>query len=274
MPVNGNKLMSLSEAASLVEDGATVAIGGAALRRKPVRMVLELARQCRRGLHLWTFVGSLDVDILVGSGCADAVSYSYVGFEHHGLAPRFSRAAREGKIEANEYSEWMFVGGVRAAVMGIPFLPTHAGRGSDLVQDRGLKEITCPYTGETLLAVPASRFDVAIIHAWRADARGNVQNPEFPDHLIELDYLMARAARHVIVTVEKVASAEQIEQESYRTVLFPFEVTAVVEAKRGARPTAVPPVYPCDTELIDEYMNRAESPEQYSAFLQRLSNED
>ena len=268
-----SKLMTLEQAIGLVPDGAVVAIGGSALRRKPMRMVLELVRQNRRGLHLWTFVGSFDVDILAGAGCAGAVSYSYVGFEHHGLAPAFSRAARSGAITAHEYSEWMFLGAVRATVMGVPFLPTHAGRGSDLVADRGLKETTCPYTGETLLAVPAVRFDFALIHGWRSDDLGHVQTPEFPDHLTEVDFLIARAARSVIVSVEQIIPREQVVREPYRTALFPFDVTAVVEAGGGARPTAVPPVYACETGLVDKYLQAAASPDRFHLALESLTDE-
>jgi glutaconate CoA-transferase subunit A len=269
------KCLSLSEAARLIPDGATVAIGGAGLRRKPIRLVLELIRQQRRKLQLWTFVGSLDADMLIGAGCVEQIHYSYVGFEHHGLAPHFSRAAESEQIKACEYTEWMFIYGVRAAVMGLPFLPTHAGRGSDLARDRGMQHITCPYSGEQLLAVPRTCFDFAILHAWRGDERGCVQAIDFPDHLIEVDYLLARAARQVIVTVEELVSSEEIERTACRTVLFPFEVTAIVPTRRGAAPTAFPPLYPCQAHAIEEYLKEAKAAageayqNRFSCFLDR-----
>ena len=97
----------------------------------------------------------------------------------------------------------MLLGRLRAAAAGMPFLATRAGMGSDLVAARGLREVADPYSEERLLAIPALHPDVAIVHAWRSDPHGNIQMPWPPDHLADVDLLMARAARRVIVTVEQ-----------------------------------------------------------------------
>ena len=144
----------------------------------------------------------------------------------------------------------MLVGGLRAAVMGLPFLPTRAALGSQLVEERGLRTVLDPYTGDELLAVPAIRPDVAFVHAWRADEDGNVQFPWPPDHLADVDLLVARAARTVVVSVEEIVPADVVAAEPERTKLFGFEVDLLVEAPGGARPGALPPLYHEDGEWI------------------------
>ena len=130
----------------------------------------------------------------------------------------------------------MLVGGLRAAVMGVPFLPTRAALGSDLVAERGFRTVRDPYGGDELLAVPAIHPDVAFVHAWRADEEGNVQFPWPPDHLADVDVLVARAARTTIVSVEEIVPAEVVAAEPERTKLFGFEIDLLVEAPGGARP--------------------------------------
>ena len=195
---------SWDDAVALVEDGSSVAFSGAVLRGKPVAAARALARAGRRDLELITFTGSLEVELLLAAGALGTIVSSYVGLGPHGLARGFSAAVAEGRIEDRELSEWMLVGGLRAAVMGLPFLPTRAALGSQLAEERGFRTILDPYTGDELLAVPAIRPDVAFVHAWRADEDGNVQFPWPPDHLADVDLLVARAARTVVVSVEEI----------------------------------------------------------------------
>ena len=201
------RLGSWDDAVALVPDGSRVGFSGAVLRGKPVAAARALARAGKRDLELVTFTGSLEVELLLAANALRTVVSSYVGLGPHGLARGFSAAVAEGAIEDRELSEWMLVGGLRAAVMGLPFLPTRAALGSQLVEERGFRTIVDPYTGDELLAVPAIRPDVAFVHAWRADEDGNVQFPWPPDHLADVDLLVARAARTVVVSVEEIVAA-------------------------------------------------------------------
>jgi glutaconate CoA-transferase, subunit A len=243
-------IASMEEAIASIRDGDTVAIGGAVLSRKPMAAVRALAESGRRDLNLVTFAGSLEVEELLAAGALSSVRSSYVGLGAHGAAPGFTAAVGDDLVEDLEESEWVLLGRLRAAASGVAFVVTRAGLGSDLVARSGLHEVTDPYTGEQLLAVPALRPDVAIIHAWRSDAAGHVQMPWPPDHLADVDLLMARASRRVIVTVEVLADREEIVASARDTVLYPFEVGSVVLAPGGARPTAMPPVYPIATGAL------------------------
>ena len=136
------------DAVALVPDGATVGFSGAILRGKPVAAAVALARAGRRDLDLVTFTGSLEVEVLLAAGALRSVTSSYVGLGPHGAARGFAAAVADGTVEDRELSEWMLVGGLRAATMGAPFLATRAGLGSELVEARGLRTVTDPYTGE------------------------------------------------------------------------------------------------------------------------------
>lgn len=241
---------SLAEALALVHDGDVVGLGGAVLSRKPMAAVRGLVDAGLRDLEIVTFTGSLDVELLVAAGAARAIRSSSVSLGPLGPAPAFTAAVESGAVEDLEASEWMLLGGLRAAAAGMPFLPTRAGLGSDLASARGLREVTDPYTGESLLAVPALAPDVAFVHGWRADREGNVQLPWPPDHLADVDLLLARAARTAVVTVEEIVDARTVAETAERTALFAFEVDAVVEVPGGAAPTGSPPHYGVDHAAV------------------------
>ena len=251
------KLIPLDEAADLVADGARLGVGGVLLRRKPIGFLSALAAAGRRDLRVYAFLASLDVDLLVARGAVAEVHAGYVGFEQLGFAPAFGRAVASGDVRAFEYSELVFVSGLRASLAGLPFLPTRGARGSDLVSELGLREVTCPYTGEQLIAAPAIRPDVCVIHAEAADEHGNVVAPSTHDFLFDADATLARASASVIVTAERIVPTSDIRRGG--ALLFSYEVDAVVELRSGAWPTALPGLYGADLEAVRAYLAEAQS---------------
>ncbi len=250
-----SKQIDLAEAVGLVHDGASLGLGGVLLRRKPMAFVDALADAGRRGLRLYCFLASLDVELLVARGCVAETHTGYVGFEQLGFAPSYGRATTDGTVVPFEYSELLFVAGLRAAGSGVPFLPIRGALGSDLVPELGLRETICPYTGEVLLAAPAISPDVVVIHAEAADTAGNVLAPSTHDFLYDADAALARAAERVIVTTERIVHTNEIRGRD--ALLFSFEVDAVVEAPRGAWPTGVPGLYGADVEAVRAYLGAA-----------------
>lgn len=253
----GSKVQSLDEALTLVTDGARLGVGGVLLQRKPIAFLTALARAGRRGLRFHSFLASLDAELLAAYGALAEASTGYVGFEHLGFAPAFSHAVDTGAIVSHEYSELMFIAGLRAALAGLPFMPTKAAAGSDVLRELGFAELRCPYTGTAVVAVPALQLDVAVIHAEAADERANVIGPASRDFLYDFDANIARAADRVVVTVERVASEDEVVAQRQRTLLFGYEVDAVVELPRGAAPTSLPGVYQPDLVAIRRYLAEA-----------------
>jgi len=259
------KVLTLKEAARSIKEARSLGIGGIMLMRKPMALIREIIRSGYNGLEVYSFLASIDVDLLLGAGVCRSVHTSYVGFEQLGLAPNFTRLAKAGEIGVNEYSEYLFVTGLRAAQMGLPFLPTRGALGSQLLEQGGFHQVSCPYTGQKLVAVPALSPDVAIIHVALADVFGNVYAPEIPDFLLGYDFVLARAAKKVIVSAEKVIGPGEGRKFSARAALFSYEVDAVVEVPRGAHPGGLPPDYGPDYLHLMEYLelSRDNSLSQY-----------
>ena len=250
-----DKRASLAEAVALVRDDAIVALGGGLSARLPMALVRELIRQGRRGLHLVGSAHGIDVDMLVAVGAVRRCEESYVGFEQDlGLAPAYRRAAEEGSIEVAESCCVSMLAQLRAAEMGLPFLPVRGVRGSDIAAlHPEYATITCPFTGEVLIAVPALRPDVALLHAPSGDRYGNL-------HLEQpyvLDERFASASRVVIATVDELVSTEEVVASG---VTIPAHlVTAVVLAPFGAHPTSCYPRYAYDHGHLREYVSAAQS---------------
>lgn len=260
-----DKRSTLEEAAGLVRDGDTVALGGALSYREPMALVRELVRQGRCDLRLVGSAHGIDVDLLVGAGAAGAVEESYVGFEQDlGLAPAYRRAAQAGTVAVHETCCYTLLQQLRAAEYGLPFMPVRGVAGTgirDLHPEYG--EITCPFTGQRLVAVPALAPDVALIHGVSADRRGNV-------HLcrpLVLDERFAHAAKRVIVTVERLADGAAVGDAGI--VLPSFLVDAVVEAPLGAHPTSCYPHYTYDRAHLREWVAAAATDDGVGEYLAR-----
>ena len=109
-------MISLEEAISIyVDDGDIVGFGGLSFWRKPISAVREIIRQKKKKLTLCTFVGGLEVDMLIAAGCVSKVKSCFVGMEIFGMAPHYRKAIEEAKIEVSEESEATIALGLRAS---------------------------------------------------------------------------------------------------------------------------------------------------------------
>lgn len=248
-----DKLVDLDRAASAVVDGALVALGGGLSARLPMALVRELIRAGRRDLHVLGSAHGIDVDLLVAAGAVAICEESYVGFEQDfGLAPAYRRAAETGSVEVRESCCATILAQLRAAEFGLPMLPVRGVKGSDIRRlHPEYAEVTCPFTGETLVVVPPLRPDVALIHAPLGDRHGNLHL----DQPYVLDERFAAASRQVVATVERIASTEDVVDAG---VTIPAHlVTAVAEVPYGAHPTSCYPGYAYDRPHLAKYVRAA-----------------
>lgn len=132
-------------------------------------------------------------------------------------------------------------------------MPVAGIAGTDLIESRGFARVADPYTGQEFTAVPAIRPDWAVIHAHEADEEGNARI----DGSVYEDPLIARAARKVLVTCERLVSREVLAREPERVTIPGVLVTAVVEAPRGAYPTSCGHDYGYDREFVTGYLEAA-----------------
>lgn len=251
--VGSDKLVTLELAAAQVRDGAMIALGGGLSARLPMALVRELIRQRRTGLHVVGSAHSIDVDLLVAAGALAVCEESYVGFEQDlGLAPAYRRAAETQTIEVRESCCVTILTQLRAAEFGLPFLPVRGVKGSDIRRlHPEYGEVTCPFTGETLVAVPPLRPDVALIHAPLGDRRGNLHL----DQPYVLDERFAAASRNVVATVDRLAATEEVESAG---ITIPAHlVAAVAEVPYGAHPTSCYPGYAYDRPHLASYVTAA-----------------
>jgi glutaconate CoA-transferase subunit A len=179
----------------------------------------------------------------------------------------FRRAYEQGiprRIEMEDHSNFSVGLALKAAAMGVPFLPTFTGVGGDIVRNHPrIRQIEDPFGGPSLLAVGALKPDVAIIHVQRADAQGNA-------HLwgnLGLTVEAAYAARRTIITCEEIVSDAEIRSDPNRTVIPGFLVTAVVEEPGGALPSSVQGYWRRDFEPFLRYHRDSRTVEGFDAWL-------
>lgn len=246
-----DKRTSLSRIAARVKDGDMVAIGGGLSSREPMAIIRELIRQKRAALNVVGSAHGIDIDLLAGAGALSTTSESYVGFEQDfGIAPNYRRACESGEMKVNDACCYTITQQIRAAVMGIPFIPIRSVRGTGFSgMHSEYKPMVCPFTGDELLLVPALVPDVAIIHAQRGDARGNLQIQGPP----VMDKLFAKASRVVIASVEEIVPTEELSESGGISIPY-FYVDAVTEVPMGAHPTACYPYYAYDRPHTERYI--------------------
>ncbi len=229
------KVMSLEEAASFVSDGDHVALGGCTMSRTPTAMIWALVRAKKKNLVVSRSIMSSEGEVLYGSGISNHVITSWFS---QGIVWGVSKVMRHyTESGAARFDEWshMSIGlRYRAGAMGIPYIPVRSMIGSGVNERLGdeVKEVTCPFTGERLLALPALNPDVALIHVQRADAYGNAQL----DGLQFMDIDIAMAANRVILTTEQIVSNDSIRRRPDHTRIPFFTVDAVVEVPYGSAP--------------------------------------
>lgn len=250
-----DKVVELAATVASVRDGSMVALGGGLSARLPMAMVRELIRQGKRGLHLVGSAHSMDVDLLVAAGAIRRCEESYVGFEQDlGMAPSYRRAAEAGSIEIAESCCVTMLNQLRATEMGLPFLPVRGVKGSDIRRlHPEYGEIICPFTGETLVAVPALRPDIALLHAPIGDRYGNL-------HLEQpyvLDERFAGASARVVATVDRLVSTADV---VHAGVTIPAHlVAAVAHVPFGAHPSSCYPGYGYDRRHLALYLEASQS---------------
>ncbi len=248
----GEKLASLDEAVARVEDGDHIALGGCLYSRTPLALVWALLRRRPRGLAISRNLMCYEGEWCLVAGAVDKIVTSWMGI---GLPWGLSRIMRE-YVESGRvvFEEWSHLGlglRFRAAAMGLPFLPSLTMLGSDLMGVGGSKTIPCPYTGETLHAVPALFPDVALLHVHRADRLGNCQIDGYP----HMDTDIALAASTVLVTAEEIVSEEEIRRHSDRTVIPAFAVDALVHVPYGSYPHECYGLYDSEPEHFGRYVD-------------------
>ncbi len=261
-----DKRVSHDDVVAGLRDGMTIGIGGWGSRRKPMSLIRAILRSPVKDLTVVTY-GGPDVGLLCAAGKLRRLITGFVSLDSIPLEPHYRAARERGAIEVTEYDEGMLQWGLYAAALRLPFLPTRAGLGSDVMTlNPELRTVRSPYDdGEELVAVPALALDVALVHVHRCDASGNAQLLG-PDPFFD-DLFLGAAARRIIST-ERIVPTEALATGGPLASLKIHRgmVDAVVEAPRGAHFTDCAPDFGRDEALQQRYARAAADPAAWNAF--------
>jgi glutaconate CoA-transferase subunit A len=255
------EITSLHDAvAGLVRDGDSVALEGFT-HLIPFAAGHEIVRQERRDLELIRMTPDLIYDQMIGMGCARKLVFSWGGNPGVGSLHRLRDAVEKGwpqPLELDEYTHAQMANRYAAGAARLPFGVLRGAKGTDLKAST----VTCPFTGEELTAVPALRPDVGIVHAQRADRKGNVQLWG----IVGIQKEVVLASERSLVTVEEVV--DELEPRPGAIVIPTWAITAVAEAPRGAHPSYAHSYYDRDNDFYKAWDPIARDRDTFKAWME------
>jgi glutaconate CoA-transferase subunit A len=231
-----SKITTLAEAIrNLVRRGDRVALEGFT-HLIPFAAGHEIIRQRIADLTLVRMTPDLLYDQMIGSGCAKKLVFSWGGNPGVGSLHRLRDAVERGwpqPLEIEEHSHSGMAHAYAAGAAGMPCAIFKGYVGSELARvNRNIAFVQCPFTGEELASVPALRPDVTIVHAQKADRKGNV----LVEGIIGVQKEAVLAAGRAIATVEEVV--DRFEGTGANAVVLPsWTLDAVVPVAGGAHPS-------------------------------------
>ncbi len=260
-----SKVTTVKEAVEKgVSDGDYLTVGGFGTNRIPTAILHEMVRQKKKDLGFAGHTATHDFQILIAGNCLSRVDAAYIiGLEARGLSADARRAVESGTIEMSEWTNASLSWRLKAAAMGLSFLPGRNLFGTDTFAFSAAKKIACPFTGKDFIALPALFPDVAVIHVHECDIYGNARICGASVS----DQDLAKAAKHVILTTEKIIPNEEIRQQPESTFIPYWCVDAVIEVPFGSYPGNMPELYFSDEPYLKNWMLKEKNEEEYRQFI-------
>lgn len=261
------KLSTVEEVVkNYLHDGDYIGIGGFGAIRIPTAILHEIIRQKKKHLGFAGHTSTHDFQILAAGECFDRCDIAYiVGLEARGLSPNSRRYIESGKVKITEWSNATLSWRIKAAAMGLSFLPARNLMGTDTFKYSASKEIICPFTGQKYVAHPALYLDFAAIHVHECDIYGNA-------HIYGAsvsDQDLAKASRYVVLTTEKIIPTEKIRQNPEATSIPFWCVDAVIEMPYGSYPGNMPYEYFSDEEYLRKWLTIEKDPAEFRKFIDK-----
>ncbi|MEI8131265.1 MAG: CoA-transferase [Leptolinea sp.] len=259
-----SKLCSLKEAVGQnVRDGDLIYAAGFT-HLIPFAAGHEIIRQGRKNLILARATPDLVYEQMAAAGCAKKIVFSYMGNPGVGSLRYLRTQVENGELEIEEYSHFAMITRLQAGASGLPFLPMNETGAVDLENaNPNFKRVIDPYSGKSVLVVPALKPDVAIIHAQRADKNGNAQIWGILGEQKEAAF----AADRVILTVEEIVDESVIRSDPNRTIIPDLIVDAVCHVPFCSHPSYTQGYYDRDNEFYLQWDRISESPESVKHYL-------
>jgi glutaconate CoA-transferase subunit A len=260
------RFLSLAEAVEeTFRDGDAVAMEGFT-HLIPYAAGHEIVRQRRQRLTLIKMTPDLIYDQLIGMGCAERLVFSWGGNPGVGSLHRLRDAVENGwprPLAIEEHSHAAMANAYEAGAAGLPCAVFRGYIGVDLPKvNPNIRSVTCPFTGETLAAVPAHRPDAAVIHAQKADRAGNVML----EGIVGVQKEAVLASKRSLVTVEEIV--EDFGARSFNAVILPhWTVGAIAQVPGGAYPSYAQGYYKRDNSFYIGWDKIARERETFLAWM-------
>jgi acyl CoA:acetate/3-ketoacid CoA transferase alpha subunit len=261
-----DKLMTEEEAVrQFVYDGCYIGTELYGTVRCPMSLAREVLRQGHKDLRVCG-QGVLELDLWLAAGIIKKLDITYIGLEVYGTTAALRRAVESGQVETCvEWSNASITWRMKAAAMGVPFLPTRSMLGTDMLEYSAAKVVEDPFTGIQVALLPALVLDVALIHVHRADKYGNCQIDGISGFAIE----MSRACKRLIISAEEIIPTEEIRKYPDRTAIPYYLVDAVVHAPFGSHPGEMAYLYGRDEPGIKEWVEMSKTAEGAQEYLDK-----
>jgi glutaconate CoA-transferase, subunit A len=262
------EIVSLRKAIEdLIHDGDLIALEGFT-HLIPFAAGHEIIRQRRKNLTLVRMTPDVIYDQLIGAGCARKLIFSWGGNPGVGSLHRLRDAVEKSwpcRLELEEYSHAGLANAYVAGASNLPFGVLRSFSGTDLPKfnDR-IGFLDCPFTGERLAAVPAVRPDVTVIHAQKADGKGNV----LLWGVLGVQKEAVMAARRSIVTVEEIVDG--LDAWPNACILPSWTVSAVCAVPGGAHPSYAHGYYERDNRFYQFWDGISRTRDGFQEWLQRM----
>ena len=249
-----------------VHDGDYLAIGGFGANRTPMAACHEIVRQGRKNMGFAGHTATHDMEVLSAGEVYNRLDVAYViGLEARGLSACSRKYVESGKVEVTEWTNYSLTARLKAAAMGVPFVPTRNVMGTDTFKESASKIVECPYTGKKVVLMPALYPDVSVIHVHECDVYGNARFKGIAVSDIDL----ANATKRLIITTERLVNHDEIARDPSSTRIPYFLVDAVCEVPFGAYPGTMPYEYFSDEVHLKEWLAVEKDPDEFKAFLQK-----
>ncbi|MBP1934452.1 CoA-transferase [Ammoniphilus resinae] len=254
------KLDTMEGMLSQIQDGDTVAIGGFWFVRIPVALVDGLVKKGVKNLTVLTHCSGLALDQLIAAKLVKKVIFSFASMDLFGLSPFFRKAIENGEIEWEEWTALQMTQALEAGRQNVPYLPLKPPVGSGFHEETDYyKVMECPFTGETLGLMRGFQPDVALIHAQKADEKGNIQILGSQG----MDRLLIGASKQTFVSVEEIVPEGKLDADPRGVIIPHFLINRICQVSGGAYPSSCLPYYIADYWQLQHAMQTAKMDQNY-----------
>jgi 3-oxoacid CoA-transferase subunit A len=194
--------------AELVKDGMTIMAGGFGLCGIPETLILAIRDSGAKNLTFISNNAGVDgagLGLLLETRQIRKMISSYVGENK-----LFAQQYLSGELELEFNPQGTLAERIRAGGAGIPAFFTRTGVGTIIAEGKEVRE----FDGERYVMERGLFADIAVVHAWKGDAEGNLV---YRKTARNFNPMMATAARVTVAEVEHLVEPGEIDPDCIHT---------------------------------------------------------